>query len=94
MPKYHWADSRVRIHAFVCIAALSYLRLLTNRLKTSGVLLSENEIMEETRALRSAIYRLADERKPRSILEEPSQNQFTILHALGFQVKDGRVIQR
>ena len=93
MPKYHWTDSKVRIHAFVCVAALTYLRLLSNRVKTSGVSLSENEIMDELRALRSAIYWMPQERKPRRILEESNQNQLTILRALGFQVKEGRVLQ-
>jgi transposase len=94
MPQYHWTDSKVRIHAFVCIAALTYLRLLRNRLAASGLSLSVREIMEELRALRSAIYWIAQERKPRRILEEPTPEQLAILHALGYQMKDGRVLQK
>jgi transposase len=93
MPQYHWTDSKVRIHAFVCIAALSYLSLLRNRLAAAGLSLSVREIMEQMRSLRSAIYWIAKERKPRRILEEPNATQLAILQALGYQVKDGRVLQ-
>jgi len=94
MPTYHWTDSKVRIHAFVCIAALVYLSLLKNRLSASGLSVSVAEAMDEMRALHSAIYWIARERKPRRILEEPTAEQLAILQALGFRVKDGRVLQK
>ena len=29
---YHWTDSKIRVHLFVCVAALAYLTLLCQRL--------------------------------------------------------------
>lgn len=81
------------MHALAYVAALSYLGLPTDRLKDSGILLSENEITEEFRTLRIATYWIARKRKPRRILEELNKNQLTILHVLGFWVKYGRVLQ-
>lgn len=93
MPQYHWTDSKVRIHAFVCMAALTYLTLLRNRLAVAGLTMSIREIIEQMRQLRTAIYWIPKERKPRRILEETSPAQLAILNALGFQIKDGRVLQ-
>jgi hypothetical protein len=32
LPLYHWTDSKIRVHLFVCVAALTYLTLLCQRL--------------------------------------------------------------
>jgi transposase len=93
MPQYHWTDSKVRIHAFVCMVALTDLTVLRNRLVASGLALSVREILEELRCLRTAIYWFTNERKPRRILEDPTATQLAILNVIGFQVKDGRVLQ-
>lgn len=93
MPQYHWTDSKIRIHAFICVAALTYLTLLKNRLLTKGINLSVSSLMDELRSLRTAIYFMPKERKPRRILEEPTTTQLAILQALGYQLKDGWVVQ-
>ncbi len=93
MPLYHWTDSKVRIHAFVCMAALTCLTILRNRLAQAGLRLSPREFMEQLRSVRTAIYLMASQRKPRRILEETTPTQLAILRALGFQIKDNRVVQ-
>ncbi|MEJ5378474.1 MAG: hypothetical protein WHX93_18035 [bacterium] len=93
MPQYHWTDSKVRIHAFVCMAALTYLTILRNRLAQAGLRLSTRELMEQMRSVRTALYLMASQRKPRRILEETTPTQLAILKALGFQIKDNRVVQ-
>jgi transposase len=94
MPQYHWTDSKIRIHVFVCVAALTYLTLLHHRLVRAGLDLSVRQAMQELRAVRTAIYWLADERKPRRILEKPTDQQIAILKALGYHVKAARVPQK
>jgi hypothetical protein len=49
--------------------------------------------MEELPSLRAAIYWMPTERKARRILEEPTPTQLCTLQALGYQVKDGWVVQ-
>jgi transposase len=93
MPQYHWTDSKIRIHAFICVAALTYLTVLKTRLAKAGITLSASSLMEELRSLRTAIYWMPTERKARRILEEPTPTQLCILQALGYQVKDGWVVQ-
>jgi transposase len=93
MPQYHWTDSKIRIHMFVCIVALTYLTLLRLRLEQAGVDLSVLAAMAAMRELRTALYWLPGTRKPRRQLEQPTPTQLEILTALGFDVEDGWVLQ-
>ncbi|MFX0137483.1 MAG: IS1634 family transposase, partial [Candidatus Hodarchaeota archaeon] len=93
MPQYHWTDSKIRIHAFVCIVTLAYLSLMKQMLAKKGIFISVYQAMEEMRSLRSSIYWMRKEKRPKRILEETTIMQKAILNAFGYQVKDGRVIQ-
>ncbi len=45
------------------------------------------------RSVGTVLYLVASQRKPRRMLEETTPTQLAILKALGFQIKDGRVVQ-
>ncbi len=92
LPLYHWTDSKIRIHLFVCVAALTYLTLLCQRLAAADINLSPTEAMEELRTLRTAIYFQDSENKLKRVLEEVNPQQAAILEVLGYQVEDGKVI--
>jgi hypothetical protein len=92
LPLYHWTDSKIRVHLFVCVAALTYLTLLCQRLAAAGIKMSPNEAMEELRELRTAIYAKDSEGKLRRVLEEVNDQQAAILKTLGYVVEDGKVI--
>jgi transposase len=91
LPLYHWTDSKIRIHLFVCVAALTYLTLLCQRLATAGIDVTPSEAMEELRSLRTAIYLNDAEGKLKRVLEEVNSHQAAILEALGYQVQEGKV---
>ena len=93
MPQYHWTDSKIRIHAFVCIAALAYLTLMKQMLTKKGISISINNAMEEMRSLRSAVYWLPKEKRPKRILEETTPIQRAIINAFGYQIKGSWVLQ-
>ncbi len=92
LPLYHWTDSKIRIHLFVCVAALTYLTLLCQRLAEGDINLTPTEVMEELRTLRTAIYFKDSENKLKRVLEEVNPQQAAILEVLGYQVEDGAVI--
>ena len=50
LPLYHWTDSKIRVQC-LCVAALSYLTLLCQRLAAAGIKMTPNEAMEELREL-------------------------------------------
>jgi transposase len=91
LPLYHWTDSKIRVHLFVCVAALTYLTLLCQRLAAAGIIMAPNEAMEELRALRTAIHLQDPEGKLKRVLEEVNDQQSAILKTLGYQIQDGKV---
>ena len=91
-PLYHWTNSKIRVHFFVCIIALTYLALLGQRLRAAGLEISPREAIEEMRALCTAIYVTKPEGKLRRALDKVSDSQLAILRALGFQVQDGKIL--
>ena len=91
LPLYHWTDSKIRVHLFVCVVALTYLTLLCQRLAAGGIKMTPNEAMEELRELRTAIYVKDVEGKLKRVLEEVNDQQAAILKTLGYVVEDGKV---
>jgi len=91
LPQYHWTESKLRVNIFVCMVALSYLILLCQRLIKAGLLMNPKEVMEDLRALRTAVFWRPEEEKLKRRLVPPTDTQLAILHALGFKVEDGRV---
>jgi len=91
LPLYHWTDSKIRVHLFVCVVALNYLTLLSQRLAAAGITMTPNEAIEELRELRTAIYAKDPEGKLKRVLAEVNDQQAAILKTLGYVVHDGKV---
>jgi transposase len=91
LPLYHWTDSKIRIHLFVCVAALTYLTLLCQRLALADINLTPTEAMEELRTLRTAIYFKDSENKLKRVLEEVNPQQEAILKVLGYNMEEGKI---
>jgi hypothetical protein len=91
LPLYHWTDSKIRIHLFVCVAALTYLTLLCQRLAEGNIHLTPSEAMEELRTLRTAIYFKDSEGKLKRVLEEVNPQQAAILEVLGYDADNGKI---
>ncbi len=92
MPLYHWTGSKIRVHLFVCMAAMTYLALLCRRLSAQGFHLAPREAVDELRSLRTAIYQEKSEGKLKRIVEPVSNRQSAILRAMGYQVQDGKIL--
>jgi transposase len=91
MPLYHWTGSKIRVHLFVCVVAMTYLTLLCQRLTTNGFSFTPREALEELRSLRTAIFQESPDGKLRRMLEKVSERQSAILKTMGYQVQDGKV---
>jgi len=92
MPLYHWTGSKIRVHLFVCVVAMTYIALLCQRLNAKGFAITSREAMDELRSLKTAIYQESEDGKLRRMLEKVSDRQATILKAMGYQVQDGKVL--
>ncbi|MFA5110077.1 MAG: hypothetical protein WC443_01590, partial [Desulfobaccales bacterium] len=91
LPLYHWTDSKIRVHLFVCMVALTYLTSLCQRLAAAGIKTTPKDAMEELRALRTAIYFKDSEGKLKRVIEEVNSQQAAILNALGYEIQEGKV---
>lgn len=92
MPLYHWTGSKIRVHLFVCVAAMTYLALLSQRLNTNGFSITPREAIDELRSIRTAIFQESEDGKLKRILDKMSDRQSAILKAMGYQVHDGKVL--
>jgi transposase len=91
LPLYHWTDSKIQVHLFVCVAALTYLNLLWHQLDTAGLQMTPDEAVEELRALRTAIYLQDSEGKLKRMVGEVNDQQAAILKTLGYGIQEGQV---
>jgi transposase len=92
-PIRHWTDSKIRCHLFTCVAAMTYLRRLENRLSAAGVSRTAENVMEDMQHLHSVLTLNKGAVKPLRRLETPSKTQSEVLTALGYRVDDSGVLQ-
>ena len=89
-PMFHWTDSKIRCHLLTCVIALSCLKLLELKVGENH---SAKTLMEEMQHLNCVLSWPRDARKPQLYIEQPNELQAYVLAALGYQIKDGSVLQ-
>jgi transposase len=92
-PVRHWTDSKIRLHLFTCVAAMTYLRMLENRLVRKGIQRTANDVMTDMQRLHSVLSLRKGTRQPERRLETPSETQSEVLDALGYQVGNDGVLR-
>ncbi len=92
-PIRHWTDGKIRCHILTCVAALTYLRIIELRVRRAGLNLTASTVMQQMQRLHSCLCFSPAKRKPLRMIEQPNDIQAQILHAFGFQVNDGGVLQ-
>ena len=51
-PLFHWTDSKIRVHAFSCVLALTLVGLLHRQVVQAGVDISRSRLLEELKQVR------------------------------------------
>jgi transposase len=54
-PMFHWTDSKIRVHAFYCVLALTLSSVLQREVWRKGVQLSINRLLEELGGIRETL---------------------------------------
>ncbi len=93
LPIRHWTDGKIRCHIFTCMAALTYLRILENRLDKAGLPQTATAAVESMRNLHSCLCWYPGKPEPQRIIEEPTEHQAAILRAFGHKIASG-VLQK
>ena len=74
-PAYHWTDSKIRVHAFVCVIALLLLKLLCREAKEAGLGMSTKVLVEELEDIRIAILAYSKRKVVRRVTKMSSVQQ-------------------
>jgi len=74
-PVYHWTDSKIIVHAFVCVIALLLVKLLEYLAKRENINLQSEQIIEELKAIKEAILIYPNKRVDRKVMELTSPLQ-------------------
>jgi transposase len=80
-PGYHWTDSKIRVHAFVCVLALLLLKLLQHVARQNGLGMSCKVLIEELEEITMVILIYPDRKTTRKIttLSRVQQGLFDLL---------------
>jgi len=92
-PVRHWTDSKIKLHMFTCVVAMTYLRILEAQLTLAGVQRSAIDVMADMRKLHSVLSLRKGARKPERRLETPSKTQAEVLKAFGCRIDEGGVLR-
>lgn len=92
-PVRHWTDSKIRIHLFTCVVAMTYLRILESRLARKGVQRTANDVMPDMQRLHSVLSLRKGSRKPERRLETPSETQAEVLSTFGHRIDSDGVLR-
>jgi len=92
-PMFHWTDSKIRVHAFYCVLALTLTSLLQRTLHQKGHDLSMARMLELLRGIQEILLiypKAVGEKKPRtavclSTMEEPERQLFDQLNLSRYQ---------
>ncbi len=89
-PMFHWTDSKIRCHLLTCVIALACLRLLEIK---AGDKHTAKSMLEEMEQLDCVLSWQRKETTPQVHIEDPTEFQAEVLASLGYQIKDGSVLQ-
>lgn len=83
-PAYHWTDSKLRVHAFVCVLALLLLKLIHYTARANGMEMSVSVLMDELKDIRMVIIVYPDGKAVRKV-EKLSTVQSRLFDVLSLQ---------
>ena len=89
-PMFHWTDSKIRVHAFYCVLALTLTSLLQRALHSQGIDLSLTRMMELLGGIQEVLLlypRQQGEKHPRTAtcLSERDAEQEKLLEVLNLK---------
>jgi transposase len=95
-PMFHWTDSKIRVHAFYCVLALTLISLLQRRLHQHGLDLSLSRMMQLLGGIEEVLLiypRQPGQKQPRTTtcLSEKDAEQAQLFELLGLQRYQGPV---
>jgi len=94
-PMFHWTDSKIRVHAFYCVLALTLVSLMQRALHSKGIDLSLTRMMELLGTIHEVLViypRQPGQHKPRTALclSHRDEEQQRLCEALALERYEAR----
>lgn len=77
-PMWCWTDRMIRVHAFTCVMALLFLRLLTRHANTIG--LSQDELITQLQKIRLTMFQMPKSEKIHTRITRPNEHQRALIN--------------
>ena len=62
-PMWCWTDKMIRVHAFSCVMALLFLRVMVKKANDSGLKLSQDRVLAQLKSIRLSLLRMPNSNK-------------------------------
>jgi transposase len=69
-PIYHWTDQKVRVHVFICMLAITLVRVLHKEMTTRGAVVSCDKMLDELAKVRKSWILLKDSKSVNGVRVE------------------------
>ena len=74
-PMWCWTDKMIRVHAFSCVMALLFLRVMVKKANDSGLKLSQDGILAQLKSIRLSLLRMPNSNKVHAKLTRLNSSQ-------------------
>ena len=68
-PQYHWTDDKIRVHLFICMAAIVIAEVLQKHLSEDGIEMTKPAMLDRLNEIRDG-WIIAEKNKVNRILED------------------------
>lgn len=84
-PMWCWTDKMIRVHAFTCVMALLFLRLLVKDARENKINLSQSQIIEQLKKIKQTLLRMPRRKEIMSKLTRLNEQQRVLANAFGIR---------
>lgn len=81
-PMWCWTDKMIRVHAFTCVMALLFLRLLVKNARENNINLSQTQIIDQLKKIKQTLLKMPRKKEIITQLTRLNDEQRSLVNAL------------
>lgn len=90
-PQYHWTDQKIRVHVFLCLAAITIAEVMRKHFENQGIRLPKAALLDRLKEIREGWFFVGEKKVKRSLerLDQQHQELWNAAETLknGLQIK-------
>lgn len=84
-PMWCWTDQMIRVHAFTCVMALLFLRLLMKKINETTLNLSQDQLLDQLKKIKLALIKAPKSEKVKAKLSRLNDTQRVLINHLNLR---------